>query len=70
MPQTTERLAAELLAVGDALRTARVQISRLVHEGNALASWNAVRTVMVEGLDVAAALEELAQRFVLPSVRP
>jgi hypothetical protein len=58
------RIAAEMLAVADALRQARAQLCRLVHEGRtAVRGQPATRTVAVEGLDVAAALETLAQRL-------
>ncbi len=58
------RLAAEMLAVADALRTIRGSLARAVHTDHpAVTGRPEVRTVLVEGLDVAAALEALAQRI-------
>jgi hypothetical protein len=62
--QPAPRLAAELLAVADSLRHLRAAVARLVHSDHrALAGQLATRTLLVEGLDVAAALESLAARL-------
>jgi hypothetical protein len=61
---TGQRLAAELLATADALRQCRAAVARLVHaDHGALAGQHATRTLLVEGLDVADALEVLAARL-------
>jgi hypothetical protein len=56
-----EKLAAEALAVADSLRSVRGQLARLVHETDVLLGLpETTRTVLVEGLTVALALEALA----------
>lgn len=63
MSRDPQRSAAEMLATADSLRSVRNQISLLIHEGHALPTWGAVRTVLVEGYDVAQALETLAHQL-------
>ncbi len=64
MTTTDNRLAAELLATADALRQVRGQLVRLGFEAHpAVAGTPEARLVLVEGLDVAAALETLAGRL-------
>ncbi|HEY7428862.1 MAG TPA: hypothetical protein VH682_31820 [Gemmataceae bacterium] len=54
-------LSAEMLAVADALRSVRARLIRLTAEGQLPeGSWPDVSTVQLLGLDVAAALERLA----------
>jgi hypothetical protein len=64
MSANNNHLAAELLAVADGLRQVRAAVARLVHSDHAaLAGQPATRTLLVEGLDVADALEVIAQRI-------
>jgi hypothetical protein len=64
MTTTDNHLAAELLAVADALRSVCSQLCQLVHADHpAVAGQPEARLVLVEGLDVAAALEVIAQRL-------
>jgi len=56
-----ELLSAEMKATADALRSARAQLSRLIAEGRLPeGAWPDVSTVQTLGLDVAEALERLA----------
>jgi hypothetical protein len=61
---TPERLAAELLAVANGLRNVRTALAKLVAEDKLpAASHPETYTTMICGLDVAGALERLAQRL-------
>lgn len=53
--------AAEWLATADALRTVRAQLYDMIKAGHALPDWSGVSTILVHGLTVALALENLAQ---------
>jgi hypothetical protein len=56
--------AAELRAVADALRQVRQQVAFLVHAGDGrVVGRPETRTVLVDGLDLAAALEVLARQL-------
>jgi hypothetical protein len=62
--QLMPRFALELLAVADSLRHCRGQVAFLVHaDRDALAGRPEIVTVLSHALDVAAALETLAQRL-------
>jgi hypothetical protein len=64
MTTNDNHLAAQLLAAAEALRQVRGQLCRLVHADHAaVAGQPEARLVLVEGLDVAAALETLAGRL-------
>jgi hypothetical protein len=59
-----ERIAREWLACADALRQARSQIYRLIAAGElAVLGRTETATVLCDGLNVAVALEVLAQRI-------
>lgn len=62
--QTMNRIAAEWLAVADALRQVRQQLCRLLHASHPVATHREATTVLVSGLDAAMALETLAQHLV------
>jgi hypothetical protein len=62
--QPTSRFALELLAVADALRHCRGQVAFLIHaDRDALAGRPEIVTVLSHALNVADALETLAQRL-------
>jgi hypothetical protein len=64
MSTNTQRIAAELLACADALRAARTQLCRLVHEGHPLVQGQPeTGLVLVAGRDVIDGLEALAGRL-------
>jgi hypothetical protein len=64
---TQQQFDAELRAIADALRQVRQQIAFLVHAGDdRVVGRPETRTVLVDGLDVAAALETLAKHLAEP----
>lgn len=64
-------LSAEMLAVADALRNVRHQLTRLIAEGHLPeGSFPDLTTVQVLGLDVANALERLARGSKSPQRTP
>jgi hypothetical protein len=62
MPREHQRLAAEWLACADALRTCRAQLYRCLAAGETAITFNPQTTIaLCDGLDVAIALEQLAE---------
>lgn len=60
----TRAVPAEMLAVADALRHVQQQIAFLVHaEDDRVAGHAETQTILAAGLDVADALERLAERL-------
>jgi hypothetical protein len=57
------RLAKELLATADAVRSMRAALAKMIDSGDALPCWPDVSVVMTDGLSVAIALERLAQKI-------
>jgi hypothetical protein len=63
-PPNDNHLAAEMIATADALRQVRVALyRRMIDSGSPAADAGHVRVVLVEGVAVAIALEQLASQL-------